>query len=122
MRHLDRAVETLREGDRLLRGAVSDVVERCIAALRAEAARVDQEATNTVRFAIDKLPMSLVPYVEDPFAQSLSFNLHCERTNQSHTQAQNCVHFVDVDVNVPESLTQDLPLAFGAKALRAPRR
>lgn len=88
MRHLDRAVETLREGDRLLRGAASEVVERCIAALRAEAARVDQEATNTVRFAIEKLPMSLLPYVEDPFAQSLAFNLHCERTNQSHTQAQ----------------------------------
>jgi hypothetical protein len=40
----------------------------------------------------------------------------------SHTQAQTCVHFVDVDVNVPESLTRDLPLAFGAKALRSPRR
>jgi hypothetical protein len=40
----------------------------------------------------------------------------------SHTQAQNCVHFVDVDVNVPESLTRDLPLAFGAKALRPSRR
>jgi hypothetical protein len=40
----------------------------------------------------------------------------------SHTQAQSCVHFVDVDVNVPESLTRDLPLAFGAKALRSPRR
>src|SRR5215510_7256509 len=39
----------------------------------------------------------------------------------SHTQAQNCVHFIDVDVNVPESLTRDLPLAFGAKALRPPR-
>ena len=40
----------------------------------------------------------------------------------SHTQAQKCVHFVDVDVNVPESLMRDLPLAFGAKALRPPRR
>ena len=40
----------------------------------------------------------------------------------SHTQAQTCVCFVDVDVNVPETLTRDLPLAFGAKALRAPRR
>ena len=40
----------------------------------------------------------------------------------SHTQAQNCVHFVDVDINVPESLTRDLPLAFGAKALKPPRR
>jgi hypothetical protein len=40
----------------------------------------------------------------------------------SHTQAQSCVHFVDLDVNAPESLTRDLPLAFGANALRAPRR
>jgi|SRR4051794_35949407 hypothetical protein len=40
----------------------------------------------------------------------------------SHTQAQTCVHFVDVDVNVRESLMPDLPLAFGAKALRPPRR
>ena len=39
-----------------------------------------------------------------------------------HSQTQNCVHFVDVDVNVPESLTRDLPLAFGAKALQPPRR
>jgi hypothetical protein len=40
----------------------------------------------------------------------------------SHTHAQSCVHFVDVDVNVPGTLTRDLPLAFGAKALRPPRR
>jgi hypothetical protein len=40
----------------------------------------------------------------------------------SHTQAQTCVCFVDVDINVPESLMRDLPLAFGAKALRSPRR
>ena len=40
----------------------------------------------------------------------------------SHTQAQSCVYFVDVDVNVPETLRRDLPLAFGAKALRPPRR
>jgi len=40
----------------------------------------------------------------------------------SHTQAQSCVYFVDVDVNVPESLLRDIPLAFGAKALRPPRR
>jgi hypothetical protein len=40
----------------------------------------------------------------------------------SHTQAQTCVHSVDVDVNIAETLTRDLPLAFGAKALRSPRR
>jgi hypothetical protein len=87
LRHVERAVETLREGDRLLRGAVSDVVDRCIAALRAEAARVDKEAASTVRFALEALPVPLVPYLEDPFAQGLAFNLHCQRTNQSHTLA-----------------------------------
>jgi hypothetical protein len=40
----------------------------------------------------------------------------------SHTQAQSCVHFVDVDVNVPESLMRDLPLAFRSNHLRRPRR
>jgi hypothetical protein len=40
----------------------------------------------------------------------------------SHTQAQSCVHFVDVDVNVPESLMRDLPLAFGSNHLRSPGR
>jgi len=40
----------------------------------------------------------------------------------SHTQAQTCVHFVDVDVNVPESLTRKRPLPFGSDQLRPPRR
>jgi hypothetical protein len=40
----------------------------------------------------------------------------------SHTQAQTCVQFVDVDVNVPESLTRKRPLPFGSDQLRPPRR
>src|SRR4051794_4936455 len=40
----------------------------------------------------------------------------------SHTQAQNCVHFVDVDANIPATLTHKRPLAFGSKKLRPPRR
>lgn len=40
----------------------------------------------------------------------------------SHTQAQTCVHFVDVDVNLPESLTRERPLAFGSDELHPPRR
>jgi hypothetical protein len=87
LRHVERAEQVLRECDRLLRGAVADVVERCVAALRAEAERVDQEDSNLVRFRVEDLPLRLVPYLEDPFAQSLAFNLHCERTGQSHTQA-----------------------------------
>jgi hypothetical protein len=39
----------------------------------------------------------------------------------SHTQAQTCVHFVDVDVNRPDTLTRKRPLAFGSDALRPPR-
>ncbi len=88
MRHVERAIETLREGDRLLRGAASDAVDRMVKALQAEAARVDQEASTAVRFPIAQLPIRLVPYVEDPFVAAISFNLYCQRTGMSHTQAQ----------------------------------
>lgn len=87
MRHVERAAETLHEADRLLKGAVTDVVARLVKVLRDEATLVDQEASTAVRFAIADLPLRLVPYLEDPFAQGLAFNLHCERTGQSHTQA-----------------------------------
>ncbi|MEA3142800.1 MAG: hypothetical protein QOG31_124 [Thermoplasmata archaeon] len=87
MRHVERAAETLHEADRLLKGAVTDVVARLTKVLRDEATLVDQEASTAVRFAIADLPLRLVPYLEDPFAQGLAFNLHCERTQQSHTQA-----------------------------------
>ncbi|HUR62269.1 MAG TPA: hypothetical protein VM286_07915 [Candidatus Thermoplasmatota archaeon] len=87
MRHVERAAETLHEADRLLKGAVTDVVARLVKVLRDEATLVDQEASTAVRFSIADLPLRLVPYLEDPFAQGLAFNLHCERTHQSHTQA-----------------------------------
>ncbi|MCA1812116.1 MAG: hypothetical protein LC623_08925 [Halobacteriales archaeon] len=87
MRHVERAAETLHEADRLLKGAVTDVVARLVKVLRDEATLVDQEASTAVRFAVADLPLRLVPYLEDPFAQGLAFNLHCERTGQSHTQA-----------------------------------
>lgn len=86
-RHIDRAIEALQEADRLLRGAVGDVIERCIAAIRAETMAVDQEESNLVRFELSSLPIRLVPYLENPFAQGLAFNLYCQRTDQSHTQA-----------------------------------
>ena len=40
----------------------------------------------------------------------------------SHRQAQMCVQFVDVDANIPETLTRDGPLPFGPPDLRPPRR
>lgn len=43
------------------------------------------------------------------------------REGTSHKHPQAFVKFVDVDVNVPETLTRDEPLAFGSKELRPPR-
>jgi hypothetical protein len=43
------------------------------------------------------------------------------REGSSHKQAQSCVRFVDVDVNIPETLTRPAPLPFGSPALRPPR-
>jgi hypothetical protein len=39
----------------------------------------------------------------------------------SHTQPQSCVPFVDVDANIPETLTRPAPLPFGSRALQPPR-
>jgi len=44
------------------------------------------------------------------------------RGGSRHRQAQTCIQFVDVDVNVPETLTHPQPLAFGSPALRPPRQ
>jgi general stress protein 26 len=44
------------------------------------------------------------------------------RGGAQHRQAQTCIQFVDVDVNVPETLTRPQPLAFGSSALRPPRQ
>lgn len=86
-RHVDRAIEALREADRLLKGAVSDVLDSCIQHIQDQAAAVDREEGNLVRFELASLPARLVPYLENPFAQGLAFNLFCQRTDQSHTQA-----------------------------------
>jgi hypothetical protein len=40
----------------------------------------------------------------------------------SHTQPQSCVQHVDVDANIPDTLTRDGPLPFGHPKLRPPRR
>jgi hypothetical protein len=39
----------------------------------------------------------------------------------SHKQAQSCVRFVDVDVNIPETLMRPAPLPCGSAELRGPR-
>jgi general stress protein 26 len=39
-----------------------------------------------------------------------------------HSAPQPCIRHVDVDVNIPETLTRDRPLAFGSPELRPPRR
>ncbi|MGB7097737.1 MAG: hypothetical protein WBD95_03085 [Xanthobacteraceae bacterium] len=39
----------------------------------------------------------------------------------SHTQTQSHIQFVDVDVNIPETLTRPGPLPFGSPELRPPR-
>ena len=39
-----------------------------------------------------------------------------------HTRPQSCVRYVDVDVNIPETLTRGRPLAFRSPELRPPRR
>ncbi len=39
----------------------------------------------------------------------------------SHTQKQSHIQFVDVDVNIPETLTRSRPLPFGSPELRPPR-
>jgi len=39
----------------------------------------------------------------------------------SHQQTQSCITFVDVDVNIPETLKRKKPLKFGSPKLRPPR-
>jgi hypothetical protein len=42
-------------------------------------------------------------------------------TGTRHTKTQSYIQFVDVDVNVPETLKRRQPLAFGSPKLRPPR-
>jgi hypothetical protein len=39
----------------------------------------------------------------------------------SHSTWQTCVCYLDVDANIPETLTRQQPLAFGSPHLRPPR-
>jgi hypothetical protein len=44
------------------------------------------------------------------------------RSGTRHGKAQSCVQFVDIDVNIPETLTRGQPLPFGSSRLRPPRQ
>jgi general stress protein 26 len=43
-------------------------------------------------------------------------------SGKGHSKTQPCIQYVDVDVNVPETLAHGEPLAFGSRRLRPPRR
>jgi general stress protein 26 len=43
-------------------------------------------------------------------------------SGEGHSKTQPCIQHVDVDVNVPQTLTHPKPLSFGSQALRPPRR
>jgi len=44
------------------------------------------------------------------------------RGGSSHSTTQTCIQHVDVDVNIPKTLTHRAPLPFGSPKLRPPRR
>jgi general stress protein 26 len=44
------------------------------------------------------------------------------RGGTRHSRPQTCVRLVDVDVNIPETLTRPRPLPFGSPELRPPRQ
>ncbi len=86
MRHADRAAETLREADRLLKGSVRDAIERAIKAIGEELSNVEREESRAVQYQLDRIPTHLVPYLDNPFAQSLAFNRFCAQQGLSHTR------------------------------------
>jgi hypothetical protein len=67
-----------------------------------------------------KLPQWRCFYLEN--VRDLSSRSGTWLEGTSHTQAQTCVHFVDVDANIPETLTRIRPLTFGSEKLQPPRR
>lgn len=87
MRHSERAVEALQEADRLLKGLVASEVASCIAHIEKVLGSVDHDEVKTVSFLLEELPVALVVYLENPFAQSLAFNRYCIQEGLSHTRA-----------------------------------
>ncbi len=87
-RHIERAIDTLEEADRLLGGVINDVISDAIAKVQHVLDSTDTEAVPMVSFPIKELPTTLVPYLDNPFAQGLVFNLFCMEKDLSHTKAQ----------------------------------
>ncbi len=85
-RHVERAVEALEEADRLLHGLVASEVARAVAAVEEAFKSIDHEEVPMRRFAFDELPVHLVSFLENPFAQSLAFNAYCDAHELSHTR------------------------------------
>jgi hypothetical protein len=67
-----------------------------------------------------KLPAWRDFYLDGITALRLSTGPWLEGT--SHKQAQAFVKFVDVDANIPDTLTRPAPLPFGSPLLRPPRQ
>lgn len=87
-RHVDRATEVLQEADRLLKGLVTDELANAMGSVRQVLERIDYEEARMVSFELEDLPVSLVPYLDNPFAQSLTFNRFCMGKDLSHTRGQ----------------------------------
>lgn len=85
-RHVQKAIETLEEADRLLKGLVAKEVGHCVQEIRTVMDGIDREEANLVGFDLDGIPQHLVPYLDNPFAQGLAFNLFCAREGLSHTR------------------------------------
>ncbi len=86
-RHIERAIDTLEEADRLLGGVIHDVISVAIEKVQHVLDSTDTEAVPMVGYPIGELPTSLVPYLDNPFAQGLVFNLYCAEKGLSHTKA-----------------------------------
>lgn len=84
-RHVDRAIETLQEADRLLGGAASDHLQDAIDSLQ-RVLQIDHEEVAIVSYPLRELPTPLVPYLDNPFAQGLAFNIFCAGHGWSHTR------------------------------------
>ena len=62
------------------------------------------------------------PYHLPDLAPRIQFRDGDWRSGTRHGKAQSCVQFVDIDVNIPETLTRGQPLPFGSPRLRPPRQ
>jgi hypothetical protein len=83
---MQRATEALQEADRLLKGLVASEVADCVQRIDHVLGGVDHDEVKTVSFLLEELPATLVPCLENPFAQSLAFNRYCIQEGLSHTR------------------------------------